>query len=395
MKILQVDYKKELETASKGMIMIHDPKLLIKLILRMLVSKVKIKHAGMILYEPEQNCYVLNVSKGERGFKIPAGFVQFDEKNSIIKFFTKKEFRPLRFNKNAIVTEDLNKLIWKESVVTHGNGTQELLQSMGQQMQMFNAVACVPSYYQRKLLAVLLLGEKEDGTRFDQNELDFFAALASDAAMAIRNAQLFDDLRKESQRNRDLFLRTTMVLSSAIEAKDKYTHGHTERVTKYAVAIARQMVANGSANFDEAFFESLYLAGTLHDIGKIGVPEGILNKIGNLSQEEVIVMKKHPNFAMEILQPLSELKDSLEGIKYHHERYDGKGYPDGLKGEEIPVRATIIAVADSFDAITTDRPYRKGLSKAQAIEEIRNNIGIQFSPRPAKAMIELFEAGKI
>lgn len=391
----RIDYKKELETASRGMIMIHDPKLLIKLIVRMIVAKVDIKHAGMIIHDPDTDSFHLNISKGETGFKIPAGFARFDRNHPIIELFTRHEYRSLIVNKNAIVTQDINKMIWQESVIQGGNGKKDLLYKVADQMHMIGCQACVPAYYRDKLQAVLLLGEKNDGSKFDEAELDFMAALASDAAMAIRNAQLFTDLKKEADKNRDLFFRTTLVLASAIEVKDKYTHGHTERVTNVATMIARQMSENGSAEFDEKFMESLYIASLLHDIGKIGVPEGILNKPGKLTAEEFEVVKEHTIDGVEILKPLSELKESLDGVKHHHERYDGQGYPDRLKGEAIPMIAAIISVADTFDAMTTDRPYRKGLSKETAIAEIRRNIGTQFHPKPAQALIELYEQGKI
>lgn len=390
----KIDYKKELETASRGMIMIHDPKLLIKLIVRMIVSKIDIKHAGMLLHDVESDSFVLNISKGETGFKIPAGFARFDRNHPIIALFTKKEYRSLVVNRNAIVTQDINKMIWQESVIRGGNGKKDLLYKVADQMHMIGALACVPAYYRDQLQAVLLLGEKNDGTRFDEQELDFMAALASDAAMAIRNAQLFMDLKKEAEKNRDLFFRTTMVLASAIEVKDKYTHGHTERVTNIATMIAQQMNDNGSARFDEKFMESLYIASLLHDIGKIGVPEGILNKPGKLTEKEFEIIKQHTIDGVEILKPLSELKESLAGVKHHHERYDGQGYPDKLKGEEIPMIAAIISVADTFDAMTTDRPYRKSLSREAAIAEIKKNVNTQFHPKPAQALIELFEAGK-
>jgi HD-GYP domain-containing protein (c-di-GMP phosphodiesterase class II) len=397
LKPRKIDYKRELEAASKGMIMIHEPALLIKLIVRMIVSKIHVRHAGMLLYEPEKNFYVLNISRGEPGVKIPAGFARFDRTHPIIKLFTEEEYKPLTVRRNAILTQDLNKLIWRESVFngSHGNGAREILHQVGDQMEMFNAEACVPAFFQNQLMAVLILGKKTDHTKFDQEELDFLVALASDVAMAIRNAQLFDALKKEADKNHDLFIRTTIVLASAIEAKDKYTHGHTERVTNYSMAIARQMVRNGSAAFPESFFEDLYLGGMLHDIGKIGVPGSILNKNGPLTPEEFEIMKGHTLRGVEILKPLSELKNSVAGVKHHHERYDGKGYPEGLKGEEIPIIAAIIAVADTFDAMTTDRPYRKGLSRDQGIEEIRRNIGIQFRPEPAVAMVELYEQGLI
>lgn len=377
------------------MIMIHDPKLLIKLIVRMIVSKVRVKHAGMILYDQTRDSYVLNISRGEAGMKIPAGFTRFNRDNAIIQMFTHKEYRAMTVNKSALISHDLNKMIWQESVLNGNNGMQEIIHKVGEQLQMFNAVACVPAFYRDKLLAVLLLGEKHDSTRFDQYELDFFSALASDVAMAIRNAQLFEGLKREAEKNHDLFLRTTMALSSAIEAKDKYTRGHTGRVTNYAVQIARRMGENGTADLPESFFDDLYIASILHDIGKIGIPEALLNKTNRLTDEEFELMKKHSVFGVEILKPLSELKESLNGVKYHHERYDGTGYPEGLKGDEIPLIATIIAVADTFDAMITDRPYRKALSKDEAIQEIRANVGKQFSPDPARAMIELYEMGMI
>ncbi len=395
MKNTQIDYKKELESAAKSMIMIHDPRLLIKLIVRMIVRKVEIKHAGMLLHDTVKDTYVLNISRGELGVKIPEGFARFHKENSIIKLFTKKEYRPLTINRSAIISQDINKMIWQETMLNGGNGIRELLHQVADQMQKLNVVACVPGYYQNQLLAILLLGEKNNGSKFDQEELNFFAALASDTAMAIRNAQLFADLKKEAEKNRDLFVRTMIVLAATIEAKDQYTRGHTERVTNYSLSIARQMNINSAAQFDENFFENLYIAGMLHDIGKIGIPEAILNKTGKLTDEEFVIMKKHTLYGVDILKPLSEWKESLEGVKYHHERYDGRGYPQGLKGEEIPIIAAIIAVADTFDAMITDRPYRKGFTRIEAVEEIKRNIGAQFHPLPARALVELFEQGKV
>lgn len=391
----KIDYKKELEAASRGMIMIHEPELLIKLIVRMIVGKVQIKHAGMIVYDADQDSFVLNISKGETGFKIPPGFARFDKNHPIIALFNKKEYRSLVLNRNAIVTQDINKLIWQESVMREGGGKKDMLYKVADQMHMIGAVACVPAYYSDKLQAVLLLGERNDGDKFDQQELDFFAALASDAAMAIRNAQLFKEAKREAEKTRDLFFRTTLVLASAIEIKDKYTHGHTERVTNYAVQIAEQMVVNGSANFDQKFLENVHISSLLHDIGKIGVPEAILNKPGKLTSEEFEVMKRHTTDGIEILKPLKELRDALDGVKSHHERYDGKGYPEGLAGEAIPMVAAIIAVADTYDAMITDRPYRKGMTKETAVAEIKNNILKQFHYHPAQALIELYQAGKV
>ena len=183
------------------------------------------------------------------------------------------------------------------------------------------------------------------------------------------------------------------MLGSAIEAKDAYTQGHTERVTKYSVAIAHQMVMNGSTRFEKSFFDNLYISGMLHDIGKIGVSEAILNKTGKLTDAEYENMKQHTVLGAEIVRPLGLPEETISGVLYHHERFDGRGYPEGLQGAAIPISAAIIAVADAFDAMTSDRPYRKGLSKEAAVEEIMKNVGTQFNPIPAKAMGELLRRG--
>jgi putative nucleotidyltransferase with HDIG domain len=397
MPVTGIDFKKELEAASKSMIMIHDPKLLIKLIVRMIVRKLNIKHAAMILYESDRDAYVLGISRGKAGVKLPAGYTRFHDDNPLIQLFSRKEYKHLTFHRNGIVAGDINRLIWRETVISNGNGHEikELLYKVNEQMEMLDSVACVPAYYRHKLMVILLLGQKYNETKFTQEELDFFAALASDAAMAIRNAQLFTRLSEQSERNRKLFLQTIHVLGSTIEAKDSYTHGHTERVTKFSLAIANQMVQNGSAKFNKGFFENLYIAGLLHDIGKIGIPEEVLNKPGRLNDKERSIMQQHPVKGAEIVEPLNLPQECYEGILYHHERFDGKGYPKGLEAQNIPVAAAIIAVADAYDAMTSDRPYRKSLDKSVAIEEIKSNTNSQFSPLPAQAILELYEQGAI
>jgi HD-GYP domain-containing protein (c-di-GMP phosphodiesterase class II) len=390
-----IDYKKELESASKGMIMIHDHVLLIKMLVRMIVRKVNLSHAGMILYEPARDSYVLSVSRGDAGERIPENFIRFDRNHPLIKVFFQKEYKYLIANRNALVVDDINRLIWRESVIEGGSGTRDLLHQVSDHMPMLNSVACVPAFYQNELLAVLLLGDKKDGTKMEQTELDFFAALASDVAMAIRNALLFEDLKKEADRSRNLFIQTTIALGSAIEAKDPYTHGHTERVTKYAVTIARKMVSLGLIEASPKLFENLYIAGLMHDIGKIAIPESILFKRSRLTPEEFEVMKTHPSRGAEILANIRDFDGCVVGVRHHHEHYDGSGYPDGLVGENIPLIAAIIAVADAFDAMTSDRPYRKGINREAAIREIGAFSGVWFNPKVVTGIRALFELNEI
>ncbi|MDP2922369.1 MAG: HD domain-containing protein, partial [Candidatus Omnitrophota bacterium] len=244
------------------------------------------------------------------------------------------------------------------------------------------------------LLGILLLGRKNNGRKFAGEELDFFVALASDVAMAMHNALLFKQLQDELEKKQKLFINTTVALAAAIEAKDHYTHGHTERVTNLAMKIGRRLIEK-NPKLDDKLLEDLHIAALLHDIGKIGVPESILNKEGLLNKEEWQKMRMHPLIGVTILQPIKELESIILGVKYHHERFDGQGYPEGLSGDHIPLIAAIIAVADSFDAMTSTRPYRQAKPKETAIVEIKRLSGQQFYPQVVSAFLQLYRKGKV
>jgi putative nucleotidyltransferase with HDIG domain len=232
-----------------------------------------------------------------------------------------------------------------------------------------------------KLIGIVQVLNRKDGKPFNLENQEIFTSLASQAAIAIDNARLYKDLR-------DLFYSTVKSLAEAIEAKSPYTHGHVERVSKFAQTIAQQLGLNEE---DE---ENIYLSALLHDVGKIGIAESILNKPGRLNKEEWEEIKKHPTIGAEILAPVKLLRKSIPGVKSHQERYDGSGYPDGLKGEEIPLVARIICLADSFDVITSDRPYKKGLNIEDAIEEIKRCKGTQFDPKIADAFLMVLKKNK-
>jgi HD-GYP domain-containing protein (c-di-GMP phosphodiesterase class II) len=387
---MTVDYKKELENAAKTMILVHEPDTLIKMIVRMIVLKVKVSHAAILLRDQEIDTYVLTISRGVAGLKVPKGFARMDRDNPLIRFFSQRSDEKL-FNNGVIVYDEAQELISRDI----GSETKQVLKDVLYQMDIFDSCVCIPSYFQNDLLGILLLGRKNDEKGFGQDELDFFVALTSDVAMAIRNAQLFKQLESELENKKKLFIHTTIALAAAIDAKDHYTHGHTARVTTLSLDIARKLSERSHNTYEDKFLEHLQIASLLHDIGKIGIPESILNKDGSLNEEERKKMQEHPLLGSVILQPIKELDLAILGVKHHHERFDGSGYPEGLKGNQIPLIASIISIADSFDAMTTDRPYRKSLSKKEAIECIMQEAGRQFDPQIVEAVIELYQENKI
>lgn len=185
-----------------------------------------------------------------------------------------------------------------------------------------------------------------------------------------------------------MFLATMEALARTLEAKDRYTRGHSGRVAEYTVRLATAL------GIEVPQVESLRLASVLHDLGKIGIRDEVLNKPGRLTPEEYDLIKQHPLIAVQILQPLAVVQDIIPWIKHHHERYDGGGYPDGLAGENIPLGARIIALADSFDAMTSHRPYRRALPLEVALEEVRQGAGRQFDPQLAKVWLKLMKEGE-
>jgi putative nucleotidyltransferase with HDIG domain len=182
---------------------------------------------------------------------------------------------------------------------------------------------------------------------------------------------------------------TLQALVSAVDAKDSYTARHSLGVTEYAIATARRM---GLGNDEVAVLER---AGLLHDIGKIGIPESVLLKPGALSDEEYLTVKEHSDMGSRIIESIPFLRDLVGVVRHHHERWDGKGYPDGLAAEEIPRLSRILTVADAFEAMTSDRPYRRGMPVRKAREELERNNGTQFDPAAVAALLEALDAGEV
>ena len=195
-------------------------------------------------------------------------------------------------------------------------------------------------------------------------------------------------LMEQQQGTKELFLQTVTALSEAVDAKDRYTSGHSKRVAEYARMLAARM---GKSKKEQ---EEIYQAGLLHDVGKIRIPEDIINKTGKLTEEEFNIIKIHPVTGFHILRGISNSSMIAVGSKYHHERFDGKGYPNGLAGTQIPEVARILGVADSYDAMTSNRSYRKALPQEVVKEELRKGRGTQFDPDIADVMLQLMEEDK-
>jgi HD-GYP domain-containing protein (c-di-GMP phosphodiesterase class II) len=201
--------------------------------------------------------------------------------------------------------------------------------------------------------------------------------------------QFVEDLKRAAEENRALFLGSIQMLAGAVDEKDPYTRGHSDRVTRYSLMIGKEL------NLDATFMETLQISAQLHDVGKIGIEDRILKKPGALTAEEFEVMKTHTTKGANILRPVTQLAEMLPGIELHHEALDGRGYPYGLKGEQIPLLARVIAVADTFDALTTNRPYQHAHTPEEALKIIQNLAGKRLDPEPVAALMAVYARGEI
>jgi HD-GYP domain-containing protein (c-di-GMP phosphodiesterase class II) len=201
--------------------------------------------------------------------------------------------------------------------------------------------------------------------------------------------QFVEDLKRAADENKALFMGSIQMLAGAVDEKDPYTRGHSDRVTKYSLMIATEM------GLAPEFLEILRVSAQLHDVGKIGIEDRILKKPGALTPEEFEIMKTHTTKGANILRPVPQLREMLPGIELHHEALNGRGYPYGLKGDEIPLLARVIAVADTFDALTTSRPYQQAHDPVEALRIIQNLSGQRLDPKAIAALLAVFQRGEI
>ncbi|HNS19167.1 MAG TPA: HD domain-containing protein [Sedimentisphaerales bacterium] len=229
------------------------------------------------------------------------------------------------------------------------------------------------------IIGLMVAINRIDKPDFDSTDIKLFNSVASGCAVFIENGRLFNDLK-------ELFVGSLKALTNSIDAKDQYTRGHSERVALISRWIAERLAEREP--LEEEQIHTIYLAGLLHDIGKIGIDEAVLRKNGKLTPEERACIQWHPSIGAGILRGIKQMRDIVPGVLCHHERVDGKGYPDGLLGDEIPLTGKIVQLADSFDAMTSKRVYRDAMSVERALDEIRKGLGAQFDEHIGRLFLE-------
>ncbi len=256
----------------------------------------------------------------------------------------------------------------------------------GQSKDLFKktqAKTFIPLFAKDEFVGAIILGKRLSREGYLKTEKDVLKIIANQIAITLHNSNLFKSLSSKVNENKRLYENmrhiyhdTIQAFAAAIDAKDVYTKNHSSRVAKYAVAIAREL------GWKENDVEAIYVAGLLHDIGKITIDRGVINKGEDLSVSELSEIKRHPQISYDILSKINfPWKDLVHFVKHHHERVDGRGYPDSLNGEELSDGVKILALADAFDAMTTDRPYRKKLHLSEALKEVRKCLGTQFDSK--------------
>jgi len=383
------EWHKTLQEASREMTRVTSVDHLLRLIAHFIGMRLRVTHVG-ILYR-SSHFYTLKVSRGR--LRRPAGLT-VESANPLIAC--------LEEERNLLTEDQIRMRLRNELIFPRQTIVRRRWEEVLEAMDALHAKVCIPAFSKGQMLGVLLLGEKLSGDGYSEEDLAVLAALVNEGAIALENAQLYQQLLERMQqievlyqREHQLFLHTAIALASAVDARDPYTHGHTERTTAYALAIADELKNHPEVATIPNFKEQVTIAALLHDVGKIGIPDQILRKPSKLTPTEAKKMQEHPIIGAVILQPIRGMEEVARAIKAHHERFDGKGYPDGLQGTEIPLVARIVSVADTFDSMTTDRPYRKMLSDVAALREIEAASGTQFDPVVVEAFLKAYRSGRI
>lgn len=319
---------------------------------------------------------------------------RFVENTSQLKIVAAKGLRDVLKSRIQLGPDEIERLSARATIIdvnSERNGLAHFIKRNSETLRKLKANVVMPMVVRGQLVGVVFLSEKFSGEVYALEELEIIKTISRHVGVAIYNHKLMVSVRRKAEENRRLYRETRQTyqntikaFAAAIDLKDAYTKGHSDRVSRYAEAIAREMGISG------ADLEIIGVAGYLHDIGKILVDRAIINNPRPLTENEFKELNTHVITGYEILSNISRPWNQIAFIsKCHHERYDGSGYPQGLSGDDIPLGARIVTLADSFDAMMTDRPYRSRLPLDRALEEIRRNTGKQFSPDVVTAFCRL------
>ena len=320
---------------------------------------------------------------------------QYDRQGDTLRVISARGLEQTPDTEIPIAREHARELASLGASLTLADATTEATRFMEEHQNLFASAEIqllLPLVVHERLIGVVLLGEKASGEKFSEEDLETLSALARHIAVGINSHHLLGEVKRKAEENqrlydglRTIYKETVRAFAAAIDMKDRYTQGHSVRVGKYSEVIAREM------GWGEDEVEGITIAGYLHDIGKLIVDLSVINSPERFSAKDSAEMSKHPAAGYEILAPISHpYADIPLMARYHHERIDGAGYPDGLKGDQIPPGAKIVTLADSFDAMTTDRPYRKKLPLEDVLQDFRANTGTQFDPAVVCAFSRAF-----
>ena len=268
-------------------------------------------------------------------------------------------------NRNELIMRPAFKSMWQEEK---------------DELERFNAELFLPLNSKGDLIGIIVLGKKLSFQPYTQDEQLIFSTLANQTAVAIENARLYDELRGS-------FIQTVIALANAIDIRDTYTNTHSQQIASLAAKTARALGCSPEE------VNEIHLGGLLHDIGKIGIPDTILQKPTKLEEAEWEIVRTHPKLGAELISPIKRLAGVSPMIESSHERYDGLGYPSGIKGDDIPLGARIISVVDSYSAMRDKRPYKEPYECDQIIDELKRNSGKMYDPRVVEAFLKIMQNG--
>jgi HD-GYP domain-containing protein (c-di-GMP phosphodiesterase class II) len=328
-----------------------------RLILSEIINTLHIEHGAILIKNFESGDFQVIAEDGESKH-FPSGF---RADHPIVTWMSRQNQQLLY---HELTIEPSFKSIWKEEK---------------EELERFNAELFLPLNTKGDLIGIIVLGKKLSSQPYTQDEQLIFSTLANQTAVAIENARLYDELRGS-------FFQSVIALANAIDIRDTYTNTHSQQIANWAAKTARQLGCTSEE------INEIYLGGLLHDIGKIGIPDAIMQKPTKLNEEEWKIVHTHPKLGAELISPIKKLAGVSPMIEYSHERYDGLGYPHGKKGEEIPLGARIISVVDSYYAMLDKRPYKEPYSSNKIIKELKQNSGKMYDPSVIEAFLKIIQA---